>query len=197
MEKANKRQSVNTKKLVLLAILTAIVAVLAYYGGFIRIGSLASVSLTLIPVVVGATLLGPMAGAWLGGVAGVMFFATPDAAFWFGMSIPGTLITVMVKGILSGLFAGLVYKLLERCNRYLAVIISAIVCPVVNTGIFLLGCLVFFMDAVNNGASAEGVSVGMYLIIFYVGLNFVFELIANIAVSPGVVRILDIVKKNK
>ncbi len=194
MKKADK-QSVHTKKLVLLALLSAITAVLAYYGGFIKIGGLASISLTLVPVVIGATLCGPFAGALLGAVAGAVFFATPDAVFWFGLSIPGTIITVMIKGILSGLCAGLVYKLLERFNRYLAVVVSAIVCPVVNTGIFLLGSLVFFMDTVSAGAAAEGVSVGMYLIVFFVGLNFVFELIANIAISPGIVRILDIVKK--
>ena len=158
MKKTNKR-SVHTEKLVLLALLSAMVAILAYYGGFIKIGGVASISLTLIPVVVGATLCGSWAGAWLGGVAGAVFFATPDALFWFGLSLPGTIITVMVKGILSGLCAGLAYKLLEKVNRYLAVIVSAIVCPVVNTGIFLLGSLIFFMDAVSGGAQAKGISI--------------------------------------
>ena len=130
-------------------------------------------------------------------VAGVMFFVTPDAVFWLGLSVPGTIITVMVKGVLSGLCAGLAFKMLEKCNRYLAVVISAIICPVVNTGIFLLGSLVFFMDAVSSGAAGEGISVGMYLIVFFVGLNFVFELLANIAVSPAMVRILDIVKRRR
>ena len=194
MNKTKERRE-STAKLVLIALLTAMVAVLAYYCGFIKIGGLASISLTLIPVVLGATLCGPLAGAWLGGVAGAVFFATPDAAFWLGLSIPGTIITVMVKGILAGLCAGLVYKLLEKVNRYLAVIVSAIVCPVVNTGIFLLGSLVFFMDTVSGGATAEGVSVGMYLIVAFVGLNFIFELITNIVVSPALVRILDVVKK--
>ena len=184
-----------TRTLVLLALLSAMVAVLAYYGGFIKIGGLASISLTLIPVVVGATLCGPWAGAWLGGVAGAVFFATPDAAFWFGLSVPGTIITVMIKGILSGLCAGLAYKLLEKVNRYVAVLVSAIVCPIVNTGIFLLGSLVFFMDTVDAWAQAEGLSVGGYLIIFFVGLNFVFELITNVAMSPAIVRILDVAKK--
>lgn len=192
--KANK-QGVQTRTLVLLALLSAIVAVLAYYGGFIKIGGLASISLTLIPVVVGAALCGPWAGAWLGGVAGAVFFATPDAAFWFGLSIPGTIITVMIKGILSGLCAGFAYKLLEKVNRYVAVIVSAVVCPIVNTGIFLLGSLIFFMDTVGAGAAAEGLSVGGYLIIFFVGLNFVFELVANVAMSPAIVRLLDVAKK--
>ena len=194
MQENNRKQ---IERLALLALLTAMVAVLAYFGGFIKIGGLASISLTLIPVVLGAALCGPWAGAWLGGVSGAIFFATADAAFWLGLSIPGTIITVMVKGILAGLCAGLVYRLLEKRNRYLAVIVSAIVAPVVNTGIFLLGCLVFFMEAVNGGAVAEGMSVGGYLIVFFVGLNFVFELLTNIVLSPTILKILNIKKKTK
>ena len=187
----------HTVRLARLALLTAIVAVLAYYGGFIKIGGFASISLTLIPVVIGAVLCGPLEGAWLGAVAGVMFFATPDAAFWLGLSVPGTIITVMVKGILAGLCAGYAYKLLEKFNRYVAIMASAVVCPVVNTGVFLLGSLTFFMDAVSDGAATEGISVGMYLIVFFVGFNFLFELIANIAVSPAIVRIVDIAGKKR
>ena len=193
--KTTNKQRMDTRQLVLLALLTALVALLAYMGGFIKIGGLASISLTLIPVVIGAALCGPAAGAWLGGVAGVMFFMTADAAFWMGLSIPGTIISVMVKGIASGFLAGLAYRLLERFNRYVAVLVAAIVCPVVNTGIFLLGCLLFFMDAVNAGAAGEGISVAAYLIVFYVGLNFVFELLSNILLSPAVVRLLNIRKK--
>lgn len=190
------KKTMSTRTLVLLALLTALVAILAYLGGFIKIGSLASISLTLIPVVLGAALCGPLAGAWLGGVAGVIFFVTADAAFWMSLSIPGTVITVMVKGILSGLCAGLVYRLLEKFNRYVAVLAAAVVCPIVNTGLFLVGCFLFFMDAVNSGAIAEGLSVGAYIIIFYVGLNFVFELLSNIILSPALVRLLNIRKKN-
>ena len=183
------------QKLALMALLTAMVAVLAYFGGFVKIGGLASISLTLIPVVIGSALCGPLAGAWLGGVSGVIVFATADAAFWFGLSVPGTIITVMVKGILAGFCAGLVYRLLEKKNRYLAVIVSAIVCPVVNTGIFLIGCLIFFLDAVKAMALAEGILIFAYLIVFFVGLNFVFELLTNIIVSPAILRIINIRKK--
>lgn len=192
---AKTKRREQTEKLALMALLTAIVAVLSYFGGFIKIGGFASISLTLIPVVLGSALCGPMWGAWLGAVAGLIFFATPDAAFWFGMSIPGTVITVMVKGALSGLCAGLVYNLLKKFNRYVAVIVAAIVCPVVNTGIFIVGCLTFFMDFIKSGAAGEGMSLGGYLIIAFVGLNFVFELLANIIISPAILRILKIREK--
>lgn len=183
------------ERIALLALLTALVAILSYLGGFIKIGGFASISLTLIPVVLGAATCGPIAGAWLGAVSGLIFFTTADAMFWFGMSIPGTIITVMIKGIAAGLLAGVTYNLLKNVNKYLAVIVSAIVCPVINTGLFICGCFIFFMDAVNNGAVAEGLSVGAYIILFYVGLNFVFELIANIILSPSVYRLIEFRKK--
>lgn len=190
---SNRKMS--TQRLALLALLGALVAILAYLGGFVKIGGLASISLTLIPVVVGAALCGPGAGGFLGGVAGAVFFMTADSVFWLGLSIPGTIITVMVKGILSGYLAGLVYKVLENKNRYLAVITSAIVCPVVNTGIFILGCFVFFLDTVNAGAANEGMSVAAYIIIFFVGLNFIFELLSNIILSPVILRLINFKKK--
>ena len=190
----NKNQ---IKRLVLLALFTALVAVLSYLGGFIKIGGFASISLTLIPVVLGAALMGPFAGMWLGGVSGVVFFMTADAVFWFGLSIPGTIITVMVKGMAAGLFAGFVYKLVERFNRYVAVVAAAVVAPVVNTGIFIIGCFSFFLDTVQGGAAAEGMSLGAYIIIFFVGFNFLFELLANLILSPAILRVININVRGK
>lgn len=186
----------DTKRLALLSILTALTAVLSYMGGFIKVGGLASISLTLIPVVIGGALCGKSAGAWLGGVSGVIFFLTPDSAFWLGLSAAGTVITVMLKAIAAGWCAGLVYELLEKKNRYTAVFTAAIVCPVINTGIFLAGCLVFFLDTVKELAGAQGMTVGAFLIIGFVGLNFVFELLVNIILSPVILRLINIKKKN-
>lgn len=180
----------------LIAILTAIVGVLSYFGGFIKIGGLASISLTLIPVVMGGTLLGPRTGAWLGLVSGAVFFLTPDAAFWFNLSAFGTVLVVLLKGALAGLAAALVFRLFERKNPYLAVIAAAAVCPVVNTGIFLLGCIVFFFDAVGSMANAADASVFVYLITVFVGLSFVFELALNLILSPALLRIVEIGKKS-
>lgn len=191
----SKMKGISTEKLVLLALLTALVAILAYFGGFIKIGGLASISLTLIPVVIGAVLCGPWAGAWLGGVSGVVFFMTADAVFWFGLNVPGTIITVMIKGIAAGYLAGLVFKLLEKHNKYLAICVAAVVAPIVNTAIFLIGCLIFFIDTVNAGAAAEGMNIFGYLIVFFVGLNFVFELLVNVILSPAISRIIEIAEK--
>ena len=194
MTQQNKKV-MSTERLVLLSLLTALVALLSYLGGFVKIGGLASISLTLIPVVLGAVLCGPYAGAWLGGVSAVVFFITADAVFWFGLSIGGTVITVIVKGVCAGLAAGYVYKLLEGKNKYLAIMAAAAVAPVVNTGIFIIGCLIFFIGAVRDMAAGAGMGIFGYLIIFFVGLNFVFELIVNVAVAPALSRLTEIAKR--
>lgn len=186
-----------TLRMTQLAILTAIVGVLSYFGGFIKIGGLASISLTLVPVVLGAALLGPRAGAWLGAVSGAVFFLTADAAFWLNLSVFGTILTVMVKGTLAGLAAGLLYRLLEKRNMFLALLAAAAVCPIVNTGIFLLGCLIFFFDAVVEMANADGSSVFSFLIVVFVGLNFVFELLLNLLLTPALQRIITVVAPKK
>ena len=192
-----RKFNAKTEAMVLTALLTALVGVLSYFGGFIKIGGLASISLTLIPVVLGATWISPATGAWLGGVSAVVFFLTPDAAFWFNLSAFGTVVTVLVKGIAAGLVAGLVYRLLVKRGRYLAVVASAVICPVVNTGIFLLGCLVFFVDTVKEMAGASDMSVFAFLLIVFVGLNFIFELLTNILLSPALVRVLELCKRKR
>lgn len=185
----------NTKKLVGIALFTAIVVVLQLIGSAIKFGQF-SVSLVLIPIVVGTALYGIGAGAWLGLVFGVTVLISGDAAAFLTVDVFGTIVTVLLKGTLAGLAAGAVYKLIEKKNRYVATIAAAFICPVVNTGVFLLGCLVFFMPTINEWASGLGFeSAGAYMITGLVGLNFVFELVVNLVLGPVIVRLVDLGKK--
>ena len=109
----------NTQKIVGLGLFTAIVIVLQLMGSFIRFGTF-SISLVLVPVVIGAALYGAGAGAWLGFVFGVVVLLSGDAAAFLGVNALGTILTVLVKGTLAGLLSGLVYKALENKNRTLA-----------------------------------------------------------------------------
>ena len=178
----------NTRKMVLGAIMTALVIILQFMGAFVRFGPF-SISLVLIPIVIGAAECGAAIGAWLGFVFGIVVLASGDAAAFLAVNALGTVITVLLKGTLCGLCAGLVYKCFSKINRYVAVVAAAVVCPVVNTGVFLIGCLVFFMDTVSAWAGGE--AVWKYMIFVLVGSNFLFELGSNIIVSPAIVRILN------
>ena len=186
-----------TRRMVGLALFTALVVILQLLGSFIRFGPF-SISLVLIPIVVGAAMYGAGAGAWLGFVFGVVVLLSGDAAAFLPISPLGTIVTVLAKGTLAGFCAGLVFKLLEKKNTYVAVVASAIVCPVVNTGVFLLGCFLFFLETVSQWAAGSGFeNVGTYMIVGLVGLNFVVELVVDIVLSPIVVRLINIGKKGK
>ena len=189
----NKKQQ--TQKLVLGAILTALVIILQLMGSFIRFGMF-SISLVLVPIVIGAALCGYKTGAWLGFVFGVTVILSGDAAAFFAIDIIGTIITVIFKGTLCGLAAGITYKLLEKYNRYLAVMAAAVVCPVVNTGVFLLGCAVFFLSTIAEwGAGAGFTNTASYMFLGLAGGNFIFEMITNIILAPVILRIINL--KNK
>lgn len=178
--------------LVGMGILTAIVIVLQMVASAIHFGPF-SITLVLAPIIIGAALYGPGAGAWLGTVFGAMVLLTGDAAAFLAVNVPGTICTCILKGLLAGLAAGAVYKLLEKKNQLVSVVTAGIVCPVVNTGVFLLGCLVFFLDTVKEwGAGAGYENVGAYFLFGFVGLNFVIELAINLVLSTAIVRILKI-----
>lgn len=194
--KSNSRKVIPTKIIALTAILTALVVVLQFLGQFIRFGPFA-ISLVLIPIVIGAATCGTKASTWLGLVFGVIVLVS-DAQAFIAIDILGTIVTVLLKGILAGFLAGLTYKLASKKNVYLAVVLSAIVCPLVNTSVFLLGCWVFFMDTINEWATAFGFASAVeYMFLGMVGANFLFELATNVVLSPVVVRLLNIKKKAK
>ena len=194
MKKTNSKQQIKT--LVLGAIFTALVIVLQFMGAFIRFGTF-QVSLVLVPIVIGAAMCGTKIGAWLGFVFGAVVLLNGDAAAFLAIDVFGTILTVLLKGTACGLVAGLVYNLLQKRNRFVAVVAAAIICPIVNTGVFLLGCAVFFLDAVREWGIAEGFNNTFeYMMIFFVGGNFLFELLSNIILSPVIVRVLSLEKKN-
>lgn len=103
-------------------------------------------------------------------------------------------IVVMAKGILCGLAAGAVYKLLYNRNGYLAMLCAAIVCPVVNTGVFLTGMYLWFMDVLK--VWANGSDVAGYVLSGLIVINFLPELGINLLFSPAGQRILHAIKKS-
>ena len=193
----NANSQGKTRRLAGLALFTALIVILQLLGNFIRFGPV-SVSLVALPIAVGAAVYGGAAGLWLGFVFGMVVLLSGDAAAFFAFSVPGTLLTVLVKGIACGGLAGLVYAWLAQKNRTLAAVTAAIVCPVVNTGVFLLGCRIFFMPMLADMAQNLGFgdNVGRFMIIGLVGVNFLAELGINIVLSPVILRLISIGRKD-
>lgn len=190
----SKRKS-QTETMVLGAVLTAIVVILQFMGAFVRFGTF-QISLVLIPIVIGAATCGVWVGTWLGFVFGAIVLLNGDAALFMNINAIGTVITVLVKGAACGFISGVVYKGLEKHNRTLAVIMAAIICPIVNTGVFLLGCFAFFYEAITEWGVGLGYNnVVSYMILGLIGGNFLVELAANVLLSPVITRVLQFVRK--
>lgn len=182
------------------ALLIAVMIVLQFVGTLlpIKIGPV-SISFVLIPIVIGAAVYGPTAGAVLGGAFGIManiFCANGmDAGghMVFQASPLLCILVVMVKGILCGYTAGWTYRLVAKWNDYAAMIFAAIICPVVNTGIFLLGMRLFFMDVLQQWAG--GSNIAGYVLTGIILVNFLPELILNVAVAPASQTIIHAINK--
>ena len=101
------KTNTKTSKVVGLGLFTAIVVVLQFLGSFIKFGPF-SITLVLAPIVIGAALYGIGAGAYLGLVFGATVLISGDAAAFLTINPIGTVIIVLLKGMLAGLAAGLV-----------------------------------------------------------------------------------------
>ena len=191
-----KKKGLSTETLVLSALMTSLVIVFQCLATYTTFFGPFSTAIGLIPIVIGAVLCGPVIGAWLGLVFGLVVMITGGANLFFAFNIIGTIITVVVKGSACGFVAGYVNKLLQKFNRTVAVIVSAILCPIVNTGIFLLGCIIFFMPYANEIANLLQLNVsGMAVFTALAFGNFLFEIGMSIVLSPVMVKIIEVAEK--
>ena len=187
------------KRMVGIALLIALIVVLQAIGGMIPpIGGF-SISLVLIPIVLGAAMYGPGSGALLGAAFGVIVYINcvtgtdPGGAMVFQANPIVCFLVVMAKGVLAGLASGFLYKLLKEKNPYVAIVCAAIVCPVVNTGVFVAGMLLFFIDILSSWAG--GGDVLGYILTGLVVANFIPELIINVVLSPVSQRVIHVIRK--
>lgn len=188
-------QNVNTlrvRQLTYLSVLTALVIVLQLFASAIPVG-MCNLSFVLVPIVIGAAFCGPLAGAWLGLVFAVVVLLQPGTALFYGFSVAGTIVTVLVKGVAAGFLSGLVYRTLRHKNKVAAVFLAALTCPVVNTGLFVLGCYTFMYRPLTDYAAAAGMSGATALIFLgFVGINFFVEVGINLVLAPGILRLIHI-----
>jgi uncharacterized membrane protein len=177
-----------------LALLTAITIVLQMLASFIRFGPF-QVALVLVPIVIGAAVLGPWEGGWLGLVFGAAVLLNGDAAPFLAFSVPGTILTVLCKGVGAGIGAGAVCKLLEKKNQTAAALAAAAAAPLLNTGLFVLGCYAFFLPLLTQWA--DGKPVTGYILLGLVGTNFLVEFVSIVVLSGVIVRVVKLWKAKK
>lgn len=193
----NKEHS-NTQRLAVLAVLTAIVIILQV-AVVIPLGPF-TVTLTMLPIIIGAILYGPMGGAILGAAFGIVVSiqVVTGAAGAFSTAMlefqpAATILVCLLKGIAAGAAAGAFFRLFRRRSFYLGVVMAAVIAPVINTGIFSIACLTIFRSLIENALGTSGNLLFVFLTTF-IGLNFLVEFGVNVALTPVVMRILRAVK---
>lgn len=168
-------------RLVLLAIFCAISVVLQAIANNFSIGGY-PIALALVPIAISAILLGPSGGAIVGFVWGAfILLIDPSCAVFFEYSVIGTLILVVSKGTLAGFVSGVICQLLKNKNIFFAMVISSIICPIINSLVFRVGEVIFFLPML-------GESVGAVIISLF-GVSFILEVGISAVLSPAICRI--------
>lgn len=190
-----KRNSLKIKRMVGLATLAAIVIVLQLFSNYIQFGPV-SITLALIPIVVGAIIYGPKGGFVLGVIHGAIVCTAPATiALFMPITVFGTIVVCLLKSGLAGLVSGLLYNLLKNKNKLLAVIIASIVVPIANTGLFSVACFTIFEPLIANFANEAGKNFAAYFFLSFIGYNFIIEFVVNSVLSPTVLRIVELYNK--
>ena len=187
-------KKLDVQKLTRIAILAAIVIVLQMLP--IKFGTV-EINLALTPIVLGAILYGPLAGALLGAIDGVVIILIPGTSVFLTFNFVGTILLCLLKTGLAGFVAGLLYPLVKRFDETTAVVVSALAAPVINTGIFIAGVLTIFSGLFEGAAQEAGVSLASWTVTAFVTTNFFIEIIVTIIISPILIRIVRLFgKKN-
>lgn len=182
------------KRQVGLSLFSAIIVVLTVLGNFVRFGPV-PITLSLAPIIIGAAVYGSSAGALLGGVfglvvllGGIFGWDGGTVMLLMGLNPIGCILICIGKGILAGYLSGLAYRAIENKSPLAAVVTAGVVCPVVNTGLFILGMLVFYGSTLQSWAGGQNVIY--YAIFGLAGINFVVELLVNLVLSSGITTVI-------
>ena len=192
-----KTNSLSSKQIAGVAVLLALVIALQSFSAVIPLGTL--LNFALVPIVLGAIMFGPTMGAFLGLACGVVVLAQVIAGgspfyvlIWSNDPI-ATALTCLVKTTVAGLASGYLYAWFEKKNKLVATFVAAGVVPVLNTSIFIIGCL-FMTNSVYSMASGQNVLI--FILVGLVGFNFFFEFAFNLFFSPALNRVIEVVEKS-
>ena len=200
------RNKSNTLITVGLSVLIALVVVLQLVSAIIPPIGGVSITLTLVPVVVGAILFGIKGGTVLGFFFGLIVLVNCITGLDFGGSILWntnpffTAVICFVKGIFAGLVPAYIYSLFvgkknqpSSKRKYTCTLLAAIFAPIVNTALFVCGMILLFEETLYSWAG--GSNIVSYIIFVLAGLNFIVEFFINIILAPIILRIVDIAKR--
>lgn len=203
---SKKEKQIPLKSVISLAVFALIIVVMAFTpAGFLKTGNLEA-SFLVVPVAIGAILLGPTNGAVLGLVMGVVSFAqcfgaSDMGSALFGVSAINTFLLCVIPRVICSWMAGVFYDLLSKIDKtgFVPQIAAAVVCPIFNFILFMLGLSLLFGQTpylLNMQTQMNTSGIGFYFALG--GMNLLYELLASVVLTTGIsTLILKFKNRNK
>ena len=188
------KTSLKTLQMVQTAILAAILIVMAFTPlGYFNLGPV-SITFLMIPVVIGAIVVGPAAGAFLGLVFGITSFITafssPLGIVMLNVNVFYTLIVLLVPRVLMGLLVGLIFRAIAKIDKtkIVSFVIAALSGALINTILFV-GALVLLFG--SNGDFEKGIGMNIWVLVgLILSLNALIEAIVCTVAGAAIAKAL-------
>ena len=175
-----------TRTIAGLGMLTAMVVALQLLSNYVQFGPV-SITLALFPIAVGAMLFGPIGGLFLGLVDGAMVLLAPSTiSVFFAVTPIGTIVVCLCKTGLAGLFAGVVFRLLQKKNYKVGIVLASLCVQLINTGLFVVAGFTVFKPILLDSVADTNISVPYMLFVIWIGWNFFLEFGLNAAIAPAI-----------
>lgn len=178
----------------------ALLAAVTLLFSFLPIRTLGlEITLAMVPIAVGAALLGPAAGAFLGGWFGLISFlqcVTGYSAFGavlLGISPWRAFVMCVPTRILVGLLGGVAARLAQKGgSERLAALLCAVLTPLCNTLFFMTALVLGFYSTeyIQSFVRLLGAVNPFAFVVLFVGINGLVELIAGAVVAYPATRAL-------
>ncbi len=152
-DKKTEKKEFSTKDLVLTALLTAVIVLMAFTPlGYLRIGLL-SISFLMIPVAIGAISVGWKTAALLGTAFGITSFVQcfgmdPFGTFLFGLNPFFTFVMCVITRALAGMISGFIAKITKRAGNA-SFAITGVGAALSNTVLFIGALSMLFWSSAS------------------------------------------------
>ncbi|MBQ3220208.1 MAG: ECF transporter S component [Clostridia bacterium] len=196
------RKFFTAKNVALLGILIALVIVLQLLASAIPMFGV-TLNFSLIPIALAGILVGWIGGAIVGFSCGLVVFITmavlgqePSTAFLFQTNPAILTIMCIGKTTIAGVVSGLLFKLISKRNSAVAVGISSLIIPIVNTGIYMIG-ITLMKSSVAEFMGLTSSSAGLVFSVVFglIWLNFVLEMAITTIFTPVINRVIKVIAK--
>lgn len=193
-----------TVKLVQLALFTAIIFLMAFTPiGYIKTPAL-SITLLVVPVTVGAIVLGPISGAILGAIFGATSFIQCFGMDAFGTTLFSinpfaTFFMCFIPRILMGWLTGLIFLGVKKVDKTknISYAVGSLAGPLLNTVLFMITFVLFFY---NTSFVQESFVIPMgspnviAFLLAFVGINGLLEAGACFLLGTAISKTIDVIK---